>query len=120
MYGLPQDFNGQVWTGRKLELICFGENSVYFHFERKLLITVMRSFSYVLSDDTQDPTPVDVPPQQSDVMGLLGHVVTSVTNEGSGTLKITFDNGSILRCYDPPEPYEAYHIEEDGKMMLLV
>ena len=60
-----------------------------------------------------------VPVAESDLMQLLGHVIKNVSDEGEGTLRIGFDTDEVLRCYDPPGPYESYHIQDVDKRTIV-
>lgn len=119
MYGLPKDFDGSDWVEKTLELVCFAEYQVYFHFSGDLRITVESCFSYQKSNMNAAPEPIDVPVAESNLMQLLGHKIKEVKDEGEGTLRIEFDNGEILRCYDPPGLYESYNIMHAGKLIIV-
>ena len=81
MYDLPKDIDFSEWIGRRLELVCFAEYQVFFHFERNLRISVMRSFSYQRSGNTKAPVEIEVPVAVSDLMQLLGHTIRNVSDE---------------------------------------
>ena len=119
MYGLPEDFDASSWVGKSLELVCFAKYTVSFHFSGNLRVTVESNFSYQKSGTYSTPKPVHLPVVQSPLMELIGHNISGVANEGDGTLRIEFDNGEILRCYDPPGPYESYNIEDAGKLTIV-
>jgi hypothetical protein len=119
MNGLPENFDGSSWIGRQLELICFAQYQVTFHFEARLMITVFQQFSFQRPGDLEMPEPVSTQIAESNLMELLGQTVTAAKCEGEGTLAISFSDGYVLRCYDPPIPYEAYHILDDGNLTVV-
>ena len=119
MYSLPKDFDGGKWVGKTLELVCFAEHTICFHFEGDLSITPESCFSYQLSSMNAAPEPIKVPVAESNLMSLVGHKIRKAQDEGNGTLRIEFDNDEILRCFDPPEPYESYQINDVGKLTIV-
>ena len=119
MYDLPKNLDFQQWIGRRLDLVSFGKYSIHFNFDGTLKITVESLFSYQKSGMEKAPEPTRVTVAQSDLMQLLGHTVRNVSDEGDRTLRMEFDNGDILRFYDPHEPYEAYQIEYEGKLIVV-
>lgn len=82
-------------------------------------MTVLSLFSYQKSGTASVPEPIEVTITKSDLMQLLGHTIRNVSDEGERTLRIEFGNGDVLRFYDPHEPYEAYHIEWAGKLIVV-
>jgi hypothetical protein len=107
MHGLPNDFDSNVFVGTELNLICFSVNTVSFHFEDKVMITVESPFEY---SETQGPTLIEsLPLTSSGVMILIGKTVGSVTIDSSGNLALVFEDGSKLKFFDTKH-YEAYHI----------
>jgi hypothetical protein len=124
MYDLPEDLDFQEWIGKRLDVVSFGKYSIHFIFEGPfstgpLKMTVESLFSYQKASDASTPEPIRVTAAQSDLMQLLGHTIKNVSDEGDRTLAIEFDNGDVLRFYDPHEPYEAYQIEFAGKLIVV-
>jgi hypothetical protein len=119
MYDLPKDLDFQKWIGKRLDLVSFGKYTIHFNFDRDLRITVESSFSYQRSGTVKTPAPIKVTVAQSNLMQLLEHSIRNVSDEGDRTLRIEFDNGDVLRFYDPHEPYEAYQIECEGKLIVV-
>jgi hypothetical protein len=115
MNGLPDDFDPVPLLGRTLEQVSFTENQVILHFSDGLHITIENSFSYQKDSSSAFCHKLEVPVKQSDLMQLLGHSIINVVDEGEGTLRISFENGATIKCYDPLGPYESYHISYPGK-----
>ena len=113
MYGLPKDFDGNVLVGRVLEMVCFNENQVYLHFDRKTTITIEVAFSYG-SDQV-----IEIPVKESNLMESLGASVTEAHGDEHGTLSLLFDNGQTLKVYDPSKQYESYTISYEGKVIIV-
>lgn len=114
MYGLPKDFNAAPLVGRTLEMICFTENSINFHFDKKLknlMIQVENCLTYQNRPE-QASEIIDVPALQSNLMQLLGHSTTKAFGDDKGTLTLEFEDGQILQFLDDKPMYESYHIIE--------
>jgi hypothetical protein len=109
MHGLPANFNGNVFVGKELELISFSVNTLYFSFGKNLSITVESECVYSIPPEHTEYVET-VPVSSSGLMQLLGKVVGVVTAESDGTLTLTFEDGSNLRCIEDSRQYESYHI----------
>jgi hypothetical protein len=118
MYGLPKDFNAERLVGRTLEMICFNENQIYFHFDEKLTIQVESSLGYQQLP-TQEPEIIEVPALQSSLMQLLGHSTTNAFGDNKGTLTLEFEDGQILQCLDDTPMYESYHIIQGDHRIIV-
>jgi primase-polymerase (primpol)-like protein len=113
MYGLPKDFDGSFLVGRTLNLVCFSQNQMSFHFDDDITITVESAFSYKTAQV------VDVPVQESNLMELLGSAVSVARGEADGTLSLLFNNGQTLKVYDTTKQYESYTITYGGKVIIV-
>jgi len=118
MYGLPDDFDGTFLQGRELEQICFSRNQVYLHFSEQAEIMIEGSFSYEETPGFAAPVESEVPPPHSALMKLLGAVITSVRGTREGTLRLDFDNGHRLTCFDRPK-YEAYQLRVGDRVIIV-
>jgi hypothetical protein len=129
MYELPKDLDFQDWIGRRLDLVSFGKYTIHFNFDGELRITVLSSFSHQKASASEAAVPINVEKDEwwnflrdrdrPDLLLLLGHTVKNVSDEGDRTLRMEFDSGDTLKFYDPHEPYEAYHIEYAGKLIVV-
>ena len=108
MYRLPKDFDASFFVGRRIELICFGENTVSFHFNDDLLVTVESAFAYVDRDGAEQLS--EIPAVGTNVLKLLGKSVRQSTGSDDGTLNLAFENGDTLKILDTSDQYESYKI----------
>jgi hypothetical protein len=118
MFGLPKDFNADRLVGRTLEMICFNENQIYFHFDEKLTIEVVGSLGYQRWP-AQEPEIVEVPVLQSNLMQLLGHSTTKAFGDDKGTLTLEFEDGQILQYLGDTPMYECYHIIQGDHRIIV-
>ncbi len=118
MYGLPANFDAEVFVGKKLDLICYSTNTINISFEGDVSITLMGSFIYRHSP--YETVIKQCPPMSSsDMMRLVGKVVCYAEGRKDGTLTLRFDNGHILELLDDVKEYEAYIIRI-GKRDIIV
>ncbi len=97
-------------VGYTLELICFSQNQLVLHFDRKLTITVISALSHSDPSKLADEL-IEIPVLQSDLMQLLEHQITRAFGDQHGNLTLEFENGHILRCLDNSRQYESYMIQ---------
>jgi hypothetical protein len=118
--GKPNESTGlhRLPIGRTLEMICFNQNQINFHFDEKLTIQVGTSLRYQ-QQLTQEPEIIEVPALQSSLMQLLGHSTIKAIGDNTGTLTLEFEDGQILECLDDTPLYESYQIVQ-GDFRIIV
>jgi hypothetical protein len=119
MYGLPENFDTSFVLGRTLELICFNENTVYFHFDGGLLFSIESEYAY----QSHESGPVDhihkVPFLTPHIVQLLGVTISNASASPDGTLILTFVNEHRLKFFDTSRQYESYKIDFDGRTIIV-
>ena len=119
MNKFPDDFDESVFVGRTLELICFAAYQVMFHFDDRILISALSTFTF------QKPTEnlarkIPIPVTQSDLMPLLEHRVSRTSLEEQHILTLMFDSGHVLRFYDDTSGvYESYHLSIGDRTIII-
>ena len=111
MYGLPEDFDARTLGGRRLELVCFSENTVNLHFDGELHITIESAFAHQHLEPESENNIQEVPVSGSEIMQLLGLQVIDSFGTADGTLHLSFENGHRLQIFDTSSLYESYRIE---------
>ena len=119
MFGLPSDFDTNCFLGRVLELICINENTVYFHFDREILISVESAYAYHGGELEAIELLVEIPEFNSKILKLLGCSVNSTQGTAEGTLILEFEEGKKLKIFDTSPQYESYHITYEGKTITV-
>lgn len=110
MHGLPTDFDGHEFVGLEVDWVCFAAYTVALKFGAEASITLESSFTYSLGAGGPELTET-VPPVSSQLFGLVGKAVASVSADRSGELILRFGDGSFFRCTDDQAPqYESYTI----------
>ena len=118
MYGLPKDFEGTFLIERNLEQICLTGNTMSFHFDGDISITLENEYTCTASTDSSNPAPSHVPAFQPELVGLLEQTIKAATGSADGTLSLTFANGYRLALYDLAG-YEAYHIRYGNRVITV-
>lgn len=109
MYGLPDNFDASIFLTKKLDLLCYSENTINLSFEGALSVTILRSFIHkrALHETACKQT---LPVSKSSLMCLVGKVVCHVASDKQGSLTLNFDNGHVLELFDDSQNYESYII----------
>jgi len=75
VYRLPKDFDPRDCVGLTLEQVCFNENPIWFHVDRRNAICVESALSHREPGDSRHPQLMEVPVTNSNLMRLLGQRV---------------------------------------------
>ena len=118
MYGLPEDFDGEVFAGRELIQVSFSKNTVSFWFGDDLSVTLESTFIHKRAADKAECRQ-EIPVTESSVMSLIGKEVSSVKKDGDGTLILHFENGDSLAFLDDAKQYESYSIRTADKEIVV-
>ena len=118
MYGLPKGFDGQIFVGCALEMLCINTTQIYLHFSDQLSICVQASYSLQSNRDSQVRI-VEVPMVEPDLFKLLEQLVIAASAREDGTLVLEFGNDFVFKCYDPTDLYEAYEIRHGDRTIVV-
>jgi hypothetical protein len=119
MYGLPENFDGSFLIGKTLEMVCFNVSQLYLHFSNHIIITIESSFSYRDADSQSLARPINVPVKESNLMQLLGHLISKASGDQDGTLTLVFDNGEVFKCFDSSKNFESYQIKYGDQLIVV-
>jgi hypothetical protein len=118
MYGLPSDFDAQVFVGRQLEAVTHAVNAIILAFGERLTVSVSGSLPY-RAPGNPDPA-VDRPPvAQTTLVGLVGRLVTSFTLMSPRELVLEFEDDGSLTLLDDSDTYESYLINIDDREIVV-
>jgi len=117
LYGLPDDFDVTFFVGRRLEMVCFNENQVYLHFDRRVSLVIESSFEYCF--DGQERSVDSMPVRSSDLMSLLGATVVRASATTDGTLSLELEGGRRITCFDTSTAYESYQIKNEDQITIV-
>jgi len=111
MYGLPKDFDSNIFIGINLVQVCFTINNVTFHFDDDLHVTTETEFVFTLNGKRHSSVPENV---SIECLSLLETPVTSALVVDQGTLELRFGESMALIFLDTSENYESYSITNSG------
>lgn len=118
MYGLPADFDAQMFVGRTLSSATFAENVLHINFDEELTLTVLDSVVYRTSALAEEE--VDSPPMSTtSLVSLVGQQVTSGQVANPRELILELDGGGYMRFVDATDMYESFIITVDGKETIV-
>ena len=118
MYGLPRDFDSQVFVGRELQWVGVWSNQLMFNFDGECWIRLMSSYSLAERSERSGVRHYTVPHFEPRLMRIIDQRVRVATVEAFGTLRLSFENGDSLMLYDDPR-YEAYALGWDGGDLMV-
>ena len=118
MHGLPADADLSFLAGRTLTQLGVGSNEAILYFDVGQTwiridgrSSVEAAASTTASDDSREIAPAMFP--------LIGQSVTDVAWQRSGTIRLTFDDGTTLVIEDDSPHYESYQIVH-GNLQITV
>ena len=118
MYGLPADFNAQIFVGRILQQIRFGPYSVHFDFNDSLAVDLESAYMLRL-DPHSEATTEELPVASSSLMVLAGKTVEAAIAQLPGTLELVFEGGVSLSLLDTSDRYESYLIRSGNNLVVV-
>ena len=125
MYGLPEDFDGEMFVGRTIEQVCFTANQVAIHFDDDMNLVIEGEFSLagagagvsgagdegVHSGSTATP--------RHALARLVGAKVVRARGTRDGTLTIECESGDVLQVFDVSPMYQAYTISHRDQVLIV-
>lgn len=117
MYKLSHQVELDFLQHKQLQMLCFGEYSLYLHFDDEIIITVEGRFQHKTGKAKNRiySFPIDT----SCLMRLLGAFVQRIEVENEEDLRLDFSNGDSLILEGQNGPYEAYQIRHRGGLIVV-
>ncbi|HLQ15028.1 MAG TPA: hypothetical protein VK256_04125 [Candidatus Eisenbacteria bacterium] len=118
MYGLPNDFDPQIFVGRRLETVTFAVNVIVLAFGDQLTVTILGSLPYFPAGDVE--IRVDRPPVSStSLVSVVGRNVVAFDLKSPRELILEFEGRASITLLDDSDSYESYLIKT-GKREIVV
>ena len=118
MYGLPDDFDPNIFVERQLESVTYGVNVIVLAFANRLTVSISGSLPY--SVDEHAEVRVDRPPVLSTVfVSLVGRIVRSFDLKSPRELILKFEGGGSVTLLDDEEMYECYLINTGEREIVV-
>jgi len=100
-------------VGRKVEMVCFAQFSVYIHLDGGILLTVEAGFEHV-HDGPYKGHRITFPITESGLMSVLESSIVSASLDANGDLRVAFSNGESL-CVSKEVDCESYRLRIGGE-----
>ena len=118
MYGLPSDFDPQIFVGRQMERVTFAVNVIAISFDNQLTVSVLGSLPYRPAGELENL--VDRPPAlRTRLVSLVGRNVVAFDLKSPRELNLEFEGGASITLLDDSDSYECYLINT-GKHEVIV
>ncbi len=109
MYGLPDDFDPDVFLGRRLESVTFAVNVVVLGFSDQLTVSISGTVVYQESPDSGERR--EQPPAvQTSLIAAVGRAVETTELKSPRELVLWLEKGFRLVLLDDSDMYECYLI----------
>ena len=108
MFGLPDDFTGEMFVGRELQHVDVCSNQLMFSFDGECQIALRASYAVTRPGQLSKLALITAPTFDASLMNLLDSKVSAVRPSSDGTCAFAFENGHTLWVYDDAGPYESY------------
>jgi hypothetical protein len=118
MYGLPLDFDLCVFKGKRLEMVCIAQFSIYFHFSGKILLTVEAPFLYESQTHNYSSGWVSFPISETKISKLLECEVDHAIITDNGLFNLIFLNKDRL-IVSELKGYESYRIKTPSREVIV-
>ena len=109
MYGLPNDFEPNLFVGRRVESITFAENVVVLSFSEELTVSISGTVLYQESPDStvkRERPPVS----HTSLVGAVGRAVEGTELKSPQELILRLEGHFSVTLLDDSEAYECYMI----------
>lgn len=109
MYGLPGDFNPDVFVGRRLESITFAENVIVLAFSGAVTVSISGTVLYQAAADTPQRRERPLTTHTSFV-SAVGRAVETTELKSPQELILRLEKGFLITLVDDSDEYESYLI----------
>lgn len=117
MYGLDNSVDLSFFIGRRLIQVSIGANELILRFDNEVAVTVESDFSVC---DSGEPELFNRSCDGAATLAaLLDRVVSRCTTDGTGSLRIVFDDQRELTVFDSSSTYEGYTIRNGSHLIVV-
>lgn len=120
MYGLDPSTDVSALLGATLTHVGFGQFEVDMAFSGQPDCAATIEGHYRIAHAGSEPATFAEPISGSAAaLTLLGLAVAGATVIGPGTLRVTFDDGSVLELLDSSDSYESYQLSLGDRLIVV-
>jgi hypothetical protein len=118
MYGLPADFDPNIFAGRRIEAITFAENVIVIVFSDALTVSISGTILYQEATDTSHRR--ERPPvAHTSLVGAVGRAVVATELKSPQELILRLEGGFAVTLLDDSDAYECYLISVAGREIIV-
>jgi hypothetical protein len=120
MYGLSPETDLSPLTGSMLTFVGFGQYQLQLAFSGDADSSVSIEGDYTVALRGDEPTTYsEAVAGAKALLPILGHTVTSATVPTDGTVRVVFDDGSVVEVLDSSSHYESYQVNLAGRLLIV-
>jgi hypothetical protein len=118
MYGLPSDFDPQIFVGRELEAVTYAVNVIVLAFTPQLTVSVSGSAPDRPTQD-RDALIDRAPVAESELVSIVGDSVVTVELKSPRELILELARGGEITLLDDEDMYECYLINTGDREIVV-
>lgn len=118
MYGLPSDFDPQIFVGRELESITYAVNVIVLSFSDQLIVSVAGAVPYRIGKDAE-PSSDRPPAGRTKLVSLVGRSVQTFDLKSPRELVLGLGGEACVTLLDDADNYECYQISTREREIIV-
>jgi hypothetical protein len=120
MYGLSPETDLSLLNGCTLTFVGFGERQLQLAFSGDVDCSISIEGDYTVAPKEHEPTTYSAAVAGAQaLLPILGHTVGSATVPNHGTVRVVFDDGSVIEVLDSWSEYESYQVNLGGRLLII-
>jgi hypothetical protein len=120
MYGLSPETDLGALRGSRLTFVGVGEYQVQLAFSGDVDCSISIEGDYSVARKGHQPTTYGAAVAGAhSLLPIIGHTVGSATVPNEGTVRVVFDDGSVVEVLDSSAQYESYQINLGGHTLIV-
>ena len=120
MYGLSRDTDLGLLNGTTLTFVGFGRYQVQLAFSGDTDCGISIEGDYVVTPSGGEPTTFsEAVGGATEVLALLGHTATVADVPTDGTVRVRFDDGTVVEVLDSHADYESYQVNLGDRLLVV-
>ena len=120
MHGLSVDTDLSPLNGCTLTFVGFGQHQLQLAFSGDADCAISVEGDYIVSAPGREPIMfTDAVAGAATLLPLLGHTVTVAEVPSDGTVRVRFDDGSVVEVPDSQSRYESYQVNLGSRLLVV-
>jgi hypothetical protein len=120
MYGLSPETDLTPLNGCALTFVGFGQYQLQLAFDGDTHCRISIEGDYVVTPSGREPaTFSEAAAGAAALLPLLGHTVALASVPADGTVRVGFDDGSVVEVLDTSADYESYQVNLGDRLLVI-